>query len=235
MALLTVENVEVSYGEVQVLWGASFTVEERSITALIGGNGAGKTTTLKAIAGLKKSWGGEIRLGGERIDNLPSHRVVANGVSLVLEGGRPFPEMTVRENLEMGAYAKSARPKVEEGIQRAFELFLIPEERQSQVAGTLSGGERQMLAISRGLMSDPKLLMLDEPSLGLAPKIVEQMFEVIQELNSKGITILLVEQNIQHTLQISHRNYVMETGRIVLEGGHELRDNQHVKRAYLGL
>ncbi|MFQ5693442.1 MAG: ABC transporter ATP-binding protein, partial [Nitrospinota bacterium] len=154
---------------------------------------------------------------------------------LILEGGRPFPEMTVRENLEMGAYVKSARARIEAHIQRVFELFPILEERQGQIAGTLSGGERQMLAISRGLMSDPKILMLDEPSLGLAPRIVEQMFEVIQELNQKGITILLVEQNIQHTFQISHRNFVMETGRIVLEGGLELRDNEHVKRAYLGL
>lgn len=235
MALLTVKNLEVSYGEVQVVWGASFTVDESSITALIGGNGAGKTTILKAIAGLKNTKAGVIRLGGQRISNIPSHRVVAKGVSLVLEGGRPFPEMTVRENLELGAYARSARPKVEEGIQRAFELFPILEERQSQIAGTLSGGERQMLAISRGLMSDPKLLMLDEPSLGLAPKIVEHMFKVIQELNKKGITILLVEQNIQHTLQISQRNYVIETGRIVLEGGSELRNNEHVKKVYMGL
>ena len=237
MALLTVENVEVSYGEVQVLWGASFTVEERSITALIGGNGAGKTTTLKAIAGLKKSWGGEIRLGGERIDNLPSHRVVANGVSLVLEGGRPFPEMTVRENLEMGAYAKSARPKVEEGIQRAFELFPILEERQGQVAGTLSGGERQMLAISRGLMSDPKLLMLDEPSLGLAPMLVEEIFSILQTLRTEqGVTMLLVEQNAAMALSIADDGYVLENGKVVLSGSAaDLRDNADIKEFYLGL
>ncbi|MFQ5913364.1 MAG: ABC transporter ATP-binding protein [Nitrospinota bacterium] len=235
MALLTVENLEVAYGEVQVVWGADLTVEEGSITGLIGGNGAGKTTTLKAIAGLKKSKGGEIRLAGERIAQLSSHRVIEKGISLILEGGRPFPEMTVRENLEMGSYVKSARPKTEESKRRVFDLFPILAERQNQVAGTLSGGERQMLAISRGLMSDPKILMLDEPSLGLAPKIVEQMFGVIQDLNRKGMTVLLVEQNIQHTLQISHRNYVMETGRIVLEGGPELRDNEHIKKAYLGL
>ncbi len=235
MALLTVENLEVAYGEVQVIWGIDLSVEEDSITGLIGGNGAGKTTTLKSLAGLKKAKSGKIELGGERIDNLHSHQIVEKGLSLILEGGRPFPEMTVRENLEMGAYSKIARPNVEANIERVFELFPILNERQTQVAGTLSGGERQMLAISRGLMSDPKVLMLDEPSLGLAPKIVEQMFEVIQELNRRGITILLVEQNIQHTLQIAHHCYVMETGRIGLEGGSELRDNEHVKKAYLGV
>lgn len=235
MMLLTVQNLEVAYGEVQVIWGANLSVEEGKITALIGGNGAGKTTTLKAIAGLKKTKAGQIRLAGDSIDQLPSHRVVDRGISLVLEGGRPFPEMSVRENLEMGAFARTARAKVHESIRWVYELFPILEERQDQLAGTLSGGERQMLAISRGLMSKPKVLMLDEPSLGLAPKIVEQMFQVIQELNNNGITILLVEQNISHTLQISHHNYVMETGRIVLEGGPELRDNEHVKKAYLGV
>jgi branched-chain amino acid transport system ATP-binding protein len=235
MALLTVHNLEVAYGEVQVIWGADLSVDEGKITALIGGNGAGKTTTLKSIAGLKKTKGGQIQLAGESIDHLPSHRVVDRGISVVLEGGRPFPEMSVRENLEMGAYPKSAREKVRESIQWVYELFPILEERREQLAGTLSGGERQMLAISRGLMSNPKVLMLDEPSLGLAPKIVEQMFQVIQELNKKGITILLVEQNISHTLQISHHNYVMETGRIVLQGGPELLDNEHVKKAYMGV
>ena len=235
MALLAVENLQVAYGEVQVIWGIDLAVEDGSITALIGGNGAGKTTTLKALAGLKKPKGGEIRLSGEPIGQLASHRVVDKGISLVLEGGRPFPEMSVSENLQMGAYTRSARMTFEAGMQRAFTLFPILEERQSQLAGTLSGGERQMLAIARGLMSNPRVLMLDEPSLGLAPKIVEQMFEVIQQLNSQGITILLVEQNIQHTLQISHHNYVIETGRIALQGGPELRENDHVKRVYLGL
>lgn len=235
MALLEVEALEVAYGEVQVVWGSSLRVEEGSITALIGGNGAGKTTTLKAIAGLKKPKGGRVVLDGERIDSLPSHKIVRKGVSLILEGGRPFPEMTVRENLEMGAYSRSARSKREKNLQRVFGLFPILEERREQVAGTLSGGERQMLAISRGLMSDPRVLLLDEPSLGLAPKVVEQMFQVIRELNGRGMTILLVEQNVQHTLKLSHHNWVMEAGRIVLEGGPELSEDEHIKKAYLGL
>ena len=235
MALLEVKNLEVTYGEVQVLWGPSFAVEEGSLTALIGSNGAGKTTTLKTILGLQRPKGGKILFDGQRIDDLASHRVVERGIALILEGGRPFPEMTVRENLEMGGYVRRSRGGVGESMRRVFDLFPILSERQDQLAGTLSGGERQMLAISRGLMSNPRLLMLDEPSLGLAPKIVETMFRVIQELNRKGITILLVEQNIQHTLQIAHHTYVMETGRIALAGGPELREEEHIKRAYLGV
>jgi len=235
MALLEVKNLEVSYGEVQVLWGPSFAVAEGSLTALIGSNGAGKTTTLKTLLGLQRSKAGEILFDGQRIDGLASHRVVERGLALILEGGRPFPEMTVRENLEMGAYVRRSRGGVGEAMRRVFDLFPILSERQDQLAGTLSGGERQMLAISRGLMSNPRLLMLDEPSLGLAPKVVETVFRVIQELNRKGITILLVEQNIQHTLQIAHHTYVMETGRIALDGGPELREEEHIKRAYLGV
>jgi branched-chain amino acid transport system ATP-binding protein len=235
MALLEVKNLEVSYGEVQVLWGPSFAVAEGSLTALIGSNGAGKTTTLKTILGLQHPKGGEILFDGQRIGGLASHRVVERGLALILEGGRPFPEMTVRENLEMGSYVRRTRGGVGEAMRRVFDLFPILPERQDQLAGTLSGGERQMLAISRGLMSNPRLLMLDEPSLGLAPKLVETVFRVIQELNQKGITILLVEQNIQHTLQIAHHTYVMETGRIALDGGPELREEEHIKRAYLGV
>lgn len=235
MALLEVKNLEVSYGEVQVLWDPSFAVEEGSLTALIGSNGAGKTTTLKTILGLQHPKGGEILFDGQRIDGLASHRVIERGLALILEGGRPFPEMTVRENLEMGGYVRRNRGGVGEAMRRVFDLFPILRERQDQLAGTLSGGERQMLAISRGLMSNPRLLMLDEPSLGLAPKLVETMFRVIQELNREGITILLVEQNIQHTLQIAHHTYVMETGRIALDGGPELREEEHIKRAYLGV
>lgn len=235
MALLEVRNLEVSYGEVQVLWGASFAVAEGSLTALIGSNGAGKTTTLKTILGLQRPKGGEILFQGQRIDGLASHRIVERGLALILEGGRPFPEMTVRENLEMGAYVRRTRGGLSETIGRVFDLFPVLRDRQSQVAGTLSGGERQMLAISRAVVSSPRLLMLDEPSLGLAPKVVETMFRVIQELNQQGITILLVEQNIQHTLQIAHHSYVMETGRITLDGGPELREQEHIKRAYLGV
>ena len=235
MALLEVKNLEVSYGEVQVLWGASFAVAEGSLTALIGSNGAGKTTTLKTILGLQRPKGGEILFHAQRIDGLASQQIVERGLALILEGGRPFPEMTVRENLEMGAYVRRTRGGVGETITRVFDLFPVLRDRQNQLAGTLSGGERQMLAISRAVLSSPRLLMLDEPSLGLAPKVVETTFRVIQELNQKGITILLVEQNIQHTLQIAHHSYVMETGRITLDGGPELREQEHIKQAYLGV
>lgn len=235
MALLEVKNLQVSYGEVQVLWDASFAVAEGSLTALIGSNGAGKTTTLKTILGLQHPKGGEILFEGQRIDGLASHRIVERGLALILEGGRPFPEMTVRENLDMGAYVRRARRGAAETIGSIFDLFPVLRQRQNQLAGTLSGGERQMLAISRAVVSRPRLLMLDEPSLGLAPKVVETMFRVIQDLNQKGITILLVEQNIQHTLQIAHHAYVMETGRITLDGGPELREHEHIKRAYLGV
>jgi branched-chain amino acid transport system ATP-binding protein len=235
VALLEVRRLEVAYGEVQVVWDVSFAVVEGSLTALIGSNGAGKTTTLKTILGLQRPKGGEILLEGQRIDGLPSHRIVDRGLALILEGGRPFPEMTVRENLEMGAYVRRSRAGTGETIGEVFELFPVLRERQNQLAGTLSGGERQMLAISRAVVSSPRLLMLDEPSLGLAPKVVETMFRVIQDLNQRGITILLVEQNVQHTLQIAHHSYVMETGRIILAGGPELRDQEHVKRAYLGV
>jgi len=235
MALLEVQNLVVAYGEVQVLWGASLTVAEGSITALIGSNGAGKTTTLKTILGLQRAREGEVRLAGERIDHLPSHQIVERGISMVLEGGRPFAQMTVAENLLMGAYTPAARRRTEGHLGRVFRLFPILQERRNQLAGTLSGGERQMLAIGRALMSDPRLLMLDEPSLGLAPMVVDQTFRVIQELNRQGVTILLVEQNIQHTLQLAQRTFVLETGRVVLAGGPELRENAHVRTAYLGI
>ncbi len=235
MTLLDVRNLGVAYGEVQVLWGVSLSVAEGSITALIGSNGAGKTTTLKAILGLQRARGGEIHFAGERIDHLPSHRIVGRGVSMVLEGGRPFAQMSVMENLVMGAYARAARGRLGEHLERVFRLFPILRERRAQFAGTLSGGERQMLAIARALMCDPRLLMLDEPSLGLAPMIVEQMFQAILELNRQGITILLVEQNVPYTLQVARRSFVLETGRVVLAGGPELRDNAHVRTAYLGM
>lgn len=235
MALLDVRNLVVAYGEIQVLWGASLAVAPGSITALIGSNGAGKTTTLKAILGLQRPKAGEIHFAGERIDRLPSHQIVARGISMVMEGGRPFAQMTVLDNLLMGTYTPAARGRVGEHMERVFRLFPILRARRLQLAGTLSGGERQMLAIGRALMADPRLLMLDEPSLGLAPKVVEQMFQVILELNRQGVTILLVEQNVQHTLGIAHHSYVLETGRVVLAGGPELRENEHVRRAYLGL
>ena len=233
--LLVVEGLEVAYGEAQILWGASFSVRERSITALVGSNGAGKTTSLKAIAGLKGNRGGSIRFAGEPIGGLPSQQVVGRGISIILEGGRIFPAMTVRENLEMGAYAPRGRARLGRTLAEVLALFPILEQRLHATAGTLSGGERQMLAIGRGLMSQPSLLMLDEPSLGLAPAIVLKLYGVIRQLNERGITILLVEQNVQHAIELAETTFVLESGRITLSGGRELKMNEHVRRAYLGL
>ncbi len=233
--LLVVDGLEVAYGEAQILWGTSFSVSEGGITALVGSNGAGKTTTLKTIAGLKGVRGGSIRFAGHPIQGLPSRRVVGSGVSIVLEGGRIFPAMTVRENLEMGAYTARGRARFRETMAEVLALFPILAERLRVAAGTLSGGERQMLAIGRGLMSQPRLLMLDEPSLGLAPAVVLKLYGVIRQLNQRGITILLVEQNVQHAIELAERTFVLESGRVTLSGGHELKENEHVRRAYLGL
>ena len=233
--LLVVEGLEVAYGEAQILWGASFAVRAGSITAIVGSNGAGKTTTLKTIAGLKATRAGRILFAGQAIGGLSSRQVVEQGLSIVLEGGRIFPAMTVRENLEMGAYTPRARARFGETLAEVLALFPILRERLHAAAGTLSGGERQMLAIGRGLMSQPRLLMLDEPSLGLAPTIVLKLYEVIRQLNERGITILLVEQNVQHAIDLAERTFVLESGRITLSGGRELKENEHVRRAYLGL
>ena len=233
--LLVVEDLEVTYGEAQILWGASFTVDAGSITALVGSNGAGKTTTLKSIAGLTPPRRGHVRFAGTSVEGLPAREVVARGISIVLEGGRIFPAMTVRENLEMGAYTSRARVRVGETLADVCAVFPILSERLGAAAGTLSGGERQMLAIGRGLMSQPRLLMLDEPSLGLAPAVVLKLYGVIRELNRQGLTILLVEQNVQHAIELADRTFVLEAGRIALSGGRELKDNEQVRRAYLGL
>jgi branched-chain amino acid transport system ATP-binding protein len=233
--LLAVDGLEVTYGETQILWGASFSVASGSITALVGSNGAGKTTTLKTVAGLLAPRGGRIVLAGEPIGGRPAREVVARGVSIVPEGGRIFPAMTVRENLQMGAYTPRARAAVEATMGEMFDLFPILRERRAAAAGTLSGGERQMLAIARGLMSRPRLLMLDEPSLGLAPAVVLRLYGVVRELNRQGLTILLVEQNVQHAIELAERTFVLEAGRIALSGGRELKDNEEVRRAYLGL
>ncbi len=233
--LLVVEGLEVAYGEAQILWGASFTVRTGSITAIVGSNGAGKTTTLKTVAGLKAARAGRILLGGQPIAGLPSRQVVEQGVSIVLEGGRIFPAMTIGENLEMGAYTPRARARFGETLAEVLALFPILAERLHATAGTLSGGERQMLAIGRGLMSQPRLLMLDEPSLGLAPAIVLKLYGVIRQLNQRGITILLVEQNVQHAIELAEMTFVLESGRVTLSGGRELKMNEHVRRAYLGL
>jgi branched-chain amino acid transport system ATP-binding protein len=233
--LIELENVAAGYGDVQVLWGVALAVREGEIATLVGANGAGKTTTLKTISGVVRATAGVMLYDGQRIDKLPSHQIAARGISHVPEGRRLFPLMTVRENLELGVTSKEARNTREESLDHVFSLFPRLKERESQMAGTLSGGEQQMVAIGRGLMARPRLLMLDEPSLGLAPIVVREMFEIIREVNRSGITILLVEQNVQQSLKISDRAFVLENGRVVLEGvGAELLDDERVREAYLG-
>jgi branched-chain amino acid transport system ATP-binding protein len=233
--MLQVNKINVFYGEAQALWDISFTVNQGEIVTLVGSNGAGKSTTMKAISGLAPPANGEISLDGVRIERLPAYRIVEMGVAQIPEGRRLWPGMTVRENLELGAYTRAARAARQETTEWVFQLFPRLKERRGQLAGTLSGGEQQMAAIARGLLSKPKLLMLDEPSLGLAPLLVEEVFRVIQEINRQGVTILLVEQNVHHALAICNRGYVLETGRIVLAGrGAELLADEHVKTAYLG-
>ena len=231
--MLKVENVNVSYGSVKILWDVDFHIGEGEIITIIGPNGAGKTTIVKTIMGLLKPTSGTIEFNGNPIHTAPTHQIVKSGIALVPEGRELFPRMTIMENLQMGAYTSDEK---EDTLKWVFNLFPRLEERQKQSAGTLSGGEQQMLAIARGLMSRPKLLILDEPSLGLAPIMVNTVFEIVKTLNSEGMTVLLVEQNIHHALEASNRGYVLETGRITLEGASsELLDNNHVKEAYLGM
>jgi branched-chain amino acid transport system ATP-binding protein len=228
--------VHAAYGDVSVLRDVSLRIEAGEIVSVVGANGAGKTTLLKAIAGLVRPTGGVVTLAGERLDRLPTHRIVERGVVRVPEGRRIFPEMTVLENLELGAFLPEARRQRSRTLARVWELFPILHERAQQLAGTLSGGEQQMLAIGRGLMSLPKLLMLDEPSLGLAPLVVREIFETTRKINAEGMTVLLVEQDVIHSLNMSHRGYVLENGGIVLEGrGPELLADDRIKTAYLGL
>ena len=231
--MLKVENVNVSYGSVKILWDVDFHIDEGEIITIIGPNGAGKTTIAKTIMGLLKPTSGTIEFNGNPIHLAPTHKIVEGGIALVPEGRELFPRMTIMENLQMGAYTSDDK---ENTLEWVFDLFPRLEERQKQSAGTMSGGEQQMLAIARGLMSRPKLLILDEPSLGLAPIMVNTVFEIVKTLNSQGVTVLLVEQNIHHALEASNRGYVLETGRITLEGtSSELLDNNHVKEAYLGM
>jgi branched-chain amino acid transport system ATP-binding protein len=233
--VLRIENLDFSYGDLQVLWGISLEVKQGEIVTVLGGNGAGKSTTLKNISRLVRASRGTITFEGTDLGKLESHQVVELGVVQVPEGRRIFPEMTVLENLRMGSFIKSTRPDRQRNIERAFTLFPRLAERQKQLGGTLSGGEQQMLAIGRGLMTNPRLLLLDEPSLGLSPLFVKNIFEIIKEINKQGTTILLVEQNVFQSLRISHRAYVLETGRVVLSGtGEELLGNEHVKKAFLG-
>ena len=235
MALLEVDDLHVAYGSIEALKGITFTVDEGEVVTLIGSNGAGKTTTLRTISGLLRPSEGEIRFDGRPIHMLPAHEIVALGVAHSPEGRRVFPRMTVAENLEMGAFIRKDDSSVAEDMKRVFELFPILEERRSQAAGTLSGGEQQMLAIGRALMARPRMLMLDEPSLGLAPLVVQRIFETITEINGSGVTILLVEQNAQQALAHADRGYVIETGRIVLDDeASALLDNEAVRKAYLG-
>ncbi|MEM4200624.1 MAG: ABC transporter ATP-binding protein [Nitrososphaerales archaeon] len=234
--MLKVSGLGASYGNLQVLWDVSLKVENGEIVALLGPNGAGKTTLLKSILGIVPLVSGSLKFDGIPINGLPTANRVELGISLVPEGRGIFPYMTVRENLELGAISKRSRFSKEKNFKRCFELFPILKERENQMAGTLSGGEMQMLAIARGLMSEPKLLMIDEASLGLAPLIVNKIFQVLKEVNKQGVTILLVEQNVFQALEISNRAYVLENGRIVLEGPSvNLKSHAHVKRVYLGI
>jgi len=234
--LLRLEGIEVGYGDLTAVREVSLEVRTGEVVALIGGNGAGKTTTLRAITGLLPVRRGVIELDGQRLDGLSPSRIVARGLAHVPEGRQLFPTMTVRENLELGAAGREARARRHETLEWVFRLFPRLQERNRQLAGTLSGGEQQMCAIGRGLMARPRLLMLDEPSLGLAPVVLKMIFETLAEINRTGTTILVVEQNVARALALSHRGYVLENGRIALSGSRdELLASGHIKQAYLGL
>ncbi len=234
--MLKIEGLKAWYGSINALKGIDLTVEKGEIVTLIGANGAGKSTTLKCISGLIKQIEGTIEFEGENLRKYPAHKIVSMGICQVPEGRRIFGNLTVKENLLMGAYTTRDRKKIEEKMEKVFVTFPRLKERINQLGGTLSGGEQQMLAIGRALMSEPKLLLLDEPSLGLAPFLVQEIFRIIKEINDAGTTILLVEQNAHMALQIADRGYVLETGRIVLSGSaQELFTNEEVKKAYLGI
>jgi branched-chain amino acid transport system ATP-binding protein len=234
--MLEVEKINSGYGGIQVLWDISLQVAEGEFVAIVGANGAGKSTLLKTIAGIHRQTSGTITFEDKQIENLPAHSVVARGIALVPEGRRLFPYMTVKENLELGAYTVKDSEKVEENLNWVYGLFPKLEERQRQMAGTFSGGEQQMLTIGRALMSRPRFLMLDEPSLGLQPNIVTNVFQSLKILHGEGVTILLVEQNVRKSLEIARRAYVLEHGHIVMSGDSgELIQDEGVKKAYLGI
>ena len=234
--MLSVNNIDVSYGSVQVIHRLSFKVEEGECVTIVGSNGAGKTTTLRAISGLLRPVSGTIEFHGEKVDHLPPYEIAKLGIAHVPEGRGIFPQMTVRENLDLGAYVPSAKKERKETLERVFQLFPRLKERHNQPAVTLSGGEQQMLVIGRGLMLEPKLLMLDEPSLGLAPILAEAVFEKLEEIRGQGIATLLVEQNVYRALTLARRGHVLENGRVVLEGNcEELLKNKYIQTAYLGV
>jgi len=233
--MLELEGVDVFYGDLQALRGVSLRVESGEIVTLVGGNGAGKTTMLRTVSGLLRPRRGEIRFEGRRLDRLPPDRIVEAGVVQVPEGRKLFPSLTVRENLELGAYTRRSRPARARTLEDVMARFPILRERAGQRAGSLSGGEQQMCVIARALMARPSLLMLDEPSLGLAPMVVQEIFRIIREINARGVTVLLVEQNVRQALATSRRGYVLENGRIVLSGtGQELLESEQTLKAYLG-
>jgi branched-chain amino acid transport system ATP-binding protein len=234
--LLEVSNIDVLYGGAHALWDVSLKADKGEVVAIIGSNGAGKTTLLNTISGLLRPAAGEITYLGKHIHNLSPHQIIEMGIVHVPEGRALFPYMTVLENLELGAYMKATRGKKSERLEQIFAMFPTLKERQKQLSGTLSGGEQQMLAMARGLMSNPNLFLLDEPSLGLAPKMVLRVFEIIKEIQKMGVGVLLVEQNVYHALEFAERAYVLETGRVTLEGtGEELLNSDYVKKAYLGI
>ncbi|RLI26359.1 MAG: ABC transporter ATP-binding protein [Candidatus Hecatellales archaeon] len=234
--MLEVNQINVFYGDLQALWGVSLRVEEGEKVVLLGSNGAGKTTLLKTISGLLRPKSGEIRFFGERIDRLPPYKIVEKGISHVPEGRRLFPDMTVLENLMLGAYTPEAEKRMGDMLERVYNMFPILRERRNQLAETLSGGEQQMLAIGRALMSNPKLLLLDEPSTGLGPIPMEKVLNVLEQINKEGVTILLVEQNVHYALKLAERVYLLENGRIVASGSRdEIVKDEKIKKAYIGI
>jgi branched-chain amino acid transport system ATP-binding protein len=236
MAILEISEISSGYGDVQILWSTSLSLQKGKLTSLVGGNGVGKTTLLRSVMGLVRPWRGKISFEGADVSDLPAHAKVEMGLALVPEGRQLFTDMSVIENLEMGATPKHARQNFNHNLERVFEMFPRLRERKDQKAGTLSGGEQQMLAVGRGIMSEPKVLMIDELSLGLAPVLVLQLFETLKQLKELGITLLLVEQNVQMALAISDYAFVLSQGKIELEGSsRELARNEHVRKAYLGL
>jgi len=234
--MLTIENVSASYGMVQILRGISFSVKEKEIISIIGPNGAGKTTLVKTIMGLLHPKSGAIRFRGENIEKLPPYEIVKKGITLIPEGREIFPRMTVEENLKLGAYTTNGKSTVKEAKEKVYQIFPVLKKKEKALAQTLSGGEQQMLVICRSLMSNPQLLILDEPSLGLAPIIVEKVLDTVRKINEEGVTILLVEQNIRDSLDVADRGYVLEQGKIILEGkSRELLCSNHIKEVYMGL